>query len=68
MGYTEADLREARRQIASTVHKLNEVVRTLESKPDPGRYRSQLTLARRRVAAFTLAADLIERELDGRRE
>ena len=39
-----------------------------ESKPDPGRYRSQLTLARRRVAAFTLAADLIERELDGRRE
>lgn len=68
MDYTEADLREARRQITSTVHKLNEVVRTLESKPDPGRYRSQLTLARRRVAAFTLAADLIERELDGRRE
>lgn len=68
MDYTEADLREARRQIVSTVHKLNEVVRTLESKPDPGRYRSQLTLARRRVAAFTLAADLIERELDGRRE
>lgn len=68
MDYTEADLREARRQIASTVHKLNEVVRTLESKPDPGRYRSQLTLARRRVAAFTLAADLIERELDERRE
>lgn len=68
MDYTEEELREARRQIASTVHKLQEVVRTLEAKPDPGRYRSQLTLARRRVAAFSLAEDLIGRESDGRRE
>lgn len=68
MDYTEEELREAWRQIASTIHKLQEVVRTLEGKPDLGRYRSQLTLARRRVAAFSLAEDLIERELDGRRE
>ncbi len=64
MDYTREDLQEARRQIASTVHKLREVVKTLEAKPDPARYKSQLTLARRRVEAFTLANHLIDRELE----
>lgn len=64
MDYTREDLTEARRQISSTVHKLNEVVKTLESKPDPARYKSQLTLAKRRVSAFTLALELVEGELN----
>ena len=63
MEHTKEELLEAKRQIDSTVHKLKEVVKTLEAKPDPGRYKSQLTLARRRVAAFTLALELVEREL-----
>ena len=44
---------------------VKEVVKTLEAKPDPVRYRSQLTLARRRIAAFTLAAELVEERLTG---
>lgn len=64
MEYTKEDLTEAKRQIGSTVHKLKEVVKTLEAKPEPGRYRSQLTLAKRRIAAFTLAEELVERELN----
>jgi len=64
MDYTREDLQEARRQIASTVHKLQEVVKTLEAKPDPTRYKSQITLARHRVDAFTLANHLIDRELE----
>lgn len=63
MNYTKEELAEARRQIDSTLHKLKEVVKTLEAKEDPGRYKSQITLARRRVAAFTLAGELVEREL-----
>lgn len=64
MPYTREQLKEALRQIDSTLHKLHEVVRTFENKPDPGRYKSQLTLARRRIEAFSLAADLVRRELD----
>lgn len=64
MEYTRDDLLEAKRQIDSTVHKLKEVVKTFEAKPDPTRYKSQITLAKRRVAAFTLAEELIERELE----
>jgi len=64
MDYTSSDLLEARRQIASTIHKLNETVKTLEAKDRPERYKSQITLATRRIQAFTLANRLIERELD----
>lgn len=63
MDYTIEDLTEARRQISSTIHKLNGVVETLESKPDPTRYKPQLTLAKRRVAAFTLALELVEEKI-----
>lgn len=63
MNYTINDLTEAKRQIDSTLHKLRETIATLESKENPERYKSQLTLARRRVAAFELANSLIEREI-----
>lgn len=62
--YSQNELTEAKRQIDSTLHKLQEVVKTLEAKENPARYKSQLTLARRRIEAFTLANTLIERELE----
>lgn len=56
MDYSKEQLTEARRQIDSTVHKLRQTVLTLEAKGDPARYKSQLTLARRRIEAFCLPA------------
>lgn len=64
MEYTQEELSEAKRQIDSTLHKLREVVRTLEEKEQPARYKSQITLANRRIRAFTIANELIERELN----
>ena len=64
MNYSREQLTEARRQIDSTLHELQEVVRTFEAKEESGRYKSQLTLARRRIEAFTIANALIQRELD----
>ncbi len=64
MEYAREELLEARRQIASTVHKLREVIKTLEEKEEPNRYRSQITLAKRRVKAFEIANVLIEAELN----
>ena len=64
MNYTQDDLNEEKRQIASTIHKLRETIRTLEAKEDPARYKSQITLAKRRVKAFELANVLIEREIN----
>ena len=64
MTYSQTELTEALRQIDSTLHKLREVVKTLEAKENPARYKSQLTLARRRIEAFTIANALIQRELD----
>lgn len=63
MDYTRDDLNEAKRQIDSTLHKLREVIKTLEAKEDPKRYRSQITLAQRRVRAFELADELIRDRL-----
>ena len=63
MEYTKDELTEAARQIASTVHKLKETVQTLEAKERPERYRAQLTLARRRIAAFETAERLISEKL-----
>ena len=56
---------EAKRQIDSTLHKLCETVKTLEAKETPSRYKSQITLAKRRIAAFELANHLIEKEIGG---
>ncbi|WP_283129585.1 hypothetical protein [Allofournierella massiliensis] len=64
MDYTREELAEAKRQIDSTLHKLRQTVKTLEEKGNPARYKSQLTPARRRIEAFTLANELIRRELE----
>lgn len=62
MEYSKEDLLEAKRQIDSTLHKLREVIKTFEAKEHPERYRSQITLARRRIQAFEIANELIENE------
>ena len=63
MEYSKEDLVEARRQIDSILHKLRETIKTLESKENPARYKSQITLAKRRVTAFEIANALIEKEI-----
>ena len=63
MDYTKEDLLEAKRQIDSTLHKLREAIKTFEAKEYPEQYKSQITLAKRRVAAFEIANALIEKEL-----
>ena len=63
MIHSKEELLEAKRQIDSNLHKLQETVKTLEGKENPIRYKSQITLAKRRIQAFTLAVSLIEREL-----
>ena len=68
MAYSEGQLTEAKRQIDSTLHKLRETLRTLEGKENPSRYKSQITLARRRIEAFGIAVDLIGKELDSKAE
>ena len=61
---SKEELLEAKRQIDSTLHKLRETVKTLEGKANPSRYKSQITLAERRIQAFTIAVSLIEREME----
>lgn len=68
MPHTVEQLTEAKRQIDSTLHKLRETLRTLEGEENPSRYKSQITLARRRIEAFGIAVDLIEKELDSKAE
>ena len=63
MDFSKDALLEAKRQIDSTLHKLRETVKTLEAKEQPQRYKSQLTLAKRRIQAFEIAICLIENEL-----
>ena len=64
MEFSKDDLKEAKRQIDSTLHKLRETIKTFESKKNAERYKSQITLAKRRVKAFEIANWLIENELD----
>lgn len=64
MGYTMEELTEAKRQIDSTLNKLRKVIITLEGKENPKRYQSQITLAKRRVAAFEIATALIEEKMN----
>ena len=65
MDFTKDDLTEAKRQIDSTLHKLRETCKTLREKEHPERYKSQITLAERRIRSFELANRLIQRELEG---
>ena len=64
MEFTEDDLREAKRQIDSILHKLRETVKTFEAKENAERYRSQITLARRRTRAFEIANSFIADALE----
>jgi hypothetical protein len=64
MGFTRQELMEAERQIDSTLRKLQKVFETLRTKEEPGRYQSQITLTERRIQAFSIARDLIRRELE----
>ena len=64
IAYTQDELLEAKRQIDSTLHKLRETVRTLEAKENRERYRSQITLAQRRIKAFEIAVHFIENALE----
>ena len=60
MEFSPEELSEAKRQLDSTLHKLREVVKTLQAKENPERYKAQITLAKRRVAALELANHLIQ--------
>ena len=64
MELTREDLVEAKRQIDSTLHKLRETVKTVKAKENAERYKSQITLAKRRIKAFEVANWLIENELE----
>ena len=63
MQYEKEELAEARRQIESTLHKWRETVKALEAKEQPQRYKTQITLANRRIRAFEIAVELIETQL-----
>ena len=54
---------QARRPIEAILEKLRETVKTLEGKEQPARYRSQITLARRRIEALEIANLLIENQM-----
>ena len=64
MEYTQEELLEAKRQIDSTIHKLRSTILALQGKENPARYKSQITLAQRRVKAIESAVALIEKELE----
>lgn len=64
MKFDVLELVEAKRQIDSTLHKLRQTVKTFEAKENADRYKSQITLAKRRIQAFELSAALIEREIN----
>lgn len=66
MEYTKDDLIEAKRQIDSTLHKLRETVKTFEAKENASRYKSQITLAKRRITAFEIANELIMNEIENK--
>ena len=66
MDYTIEELQEAKRQIDSTLHKLRKALASMEAKAEPARYKSQITLATRRIAAFEIAVALIEQALDNK--
>ncbi|ADE70673.1 MULTISPECIES: hypothetical protein [Priestia] len=63
MKFDVSELVEAKRQIDSTLHKLRQTVKTFEAKENADRYKSQITLAKRRIQAFEISVALIEREI-----
>ena len=68
MYYTKEELADPKRQIDSTIHKLQQTLKTLQSKEKAEKCQSQITLARRRGKAFTIASDLIAKEAERQTE
>ena len=66
MKYTKEELAEAKGQIDSTLHKLRKVLQTFEAKENSARYKSQITLTKRRIRAFEIANFCIENEIEGK--
>ena len=64
MDISKDELKEAKRQIDSVLHKLRETIKTFEAKESAERYKSQITLAKRRVKSFEIANWFIENELN----
>ena len=64
MDFSQDELKEAKRQIDSNLHKLRETIKTFEAKENTERYKSQITLAERRVKAFEIANWFIENEIN----
>lgn len=64
MEFSRDDLIEAKRQIDSTLHKLRETIKTFELKENSEKYKSQITLAKRRVRAFEIANYFITNEIE----
>ena len=58
--YKNEELIEAKKQIDSALHKTREVLKTFMAKENPNRYKSQITLAKRRIAAFEISVSLIK--------
>ncbi len=63
MEFSKEDLKEAKRQIDSTLHKLRETIKTLESKENAERYKSQITLANRELQLVILENQNLEVEI-----
>lgn len=67
MEYISADeLAEAKKQIDSALHKTRQVLITFKSEENVERYKSQITLAKRRTRAFEIASVLVEQEIGQR--
>lgn len=62
--YTNEELVESKKQIDSALHKTKEVLKNFIEKENPDRYKSQITLAKRRIVAFEISSQLIEKEID----
>lgn len=56
-------LQQAQIQLSSLKHKINVSLYSLQQK-DSNRYKSQITLALRRIEALELALELIEQQLE----
>ena len=64
MDFSKDELKEAKRQIDSTLHKLRESIKTFEAKENTERYKSQITLAKKQIKAFEIANWFIENEIN----
>ncbi|MFQ9628094.1 MAG: hypothetical protein ACLR1F_10195 [Enterococcus avium] len=63
-GYELADYLAAKKSLASTLHKIEQAIISLEEKQTAGKnVKAQITLSKERVKALKLSLALIEREI-----